>query len=76
MSGPPARAARAQTTWRGGYMNDFYAREFWRFVAVQREVGKLAQTAIDFPPMQCLASFNLSVIKARIDELLRQHEGE
>ena len=26
----------------GGYMNDFYAREFWRFVMVQQYVGKLA----------------------------------
>ncbi|MGO6901879.1 arylsulfatase, partial [Rhizobium ruizarguesonis] len=25
----------------GGYMNDFFAREFWRFVSVQQEVGKL-----------------------------------
>ena len=24
----------------GGYMNDFYAREFWRFVLVQQEVGE------------------------------------
>jgi hypothetical protein len=23
----------------GGYMNDFYAREFWRFVMVQEYVG-------------------------------------
>ena len=23
----------------GGYMNDFYAREFWRFVSVQQTVG-------------------------------------
>ena len=30
----------------GGYMNDFYAREFWRFVVVQQEVAKLAETAI------------------------------
>jgi hypothetical protein len=35
-----------------GYFNDFYAREFWRFVYVQQKVGELAQTAIDFPPMQ------------------------
>ena len=28
-------------------MNDFYAREFWRFVLVQQEVGKLAETAVD-----------------------------
>ena len=26
----------------GGYMNEFYAREFWRFVGVQQTVGKLA----------------------------------
>ncbi len=25
----------------GGYMNDFYAREFWRFVSVQQAVGEL-----------------------------------
>jgi hypothetical protein len=26
----------------GGYMNDFMAREFWRFVLVQQEVARLA----------------------------------
>jgi arylsulfatase len=36
----------------GGYINDFYAREFWRFVQVQQFVAKLAETAIDYPPMQ------------------------
>jgi arylsulfatase len=29
-------------------MNDFMAREFWRFVVVQQEVEKLAMTAIDY----------------------------
>ena len=33
-------------------MNDFYAREFWRFVLVQQEVAKLADTAVNYPPMQ------------------------
>ena len=47
----------------GGYMNDFYAREFWRFVSVQEEVAKLALTAIDYPPMQDPASFNLEAVK-------------
>ena len=42
------------------YFNDFYAREFWRFVYVQQKVGELAQTAIEFPPMQKGASFNLA----------------
>ena len=60
----------------GGYLNDFYGREFWRFVMVQQYVGKLALTAIDYPPMQAPASFNLSAIKAKIDEAIKQHEGE
>jgi len=30
----------------------WFKYEFWRFVYVQQEVGKLAQTAIEFPPMQ------------------------
>ncbi len=60
----------------GGYMNDFYAREFWRFVMVQKYVGKLAQTAINYPPMQDPASFNLSAIKKQIDTMIKQHEGE
>lgn len=60
----------------GGYMNDFYAREFWRFVSVQKEVGKLAMTAIDYPPMQSPASFNLSAIKTKIDEMIKQREGQ
>jgi arylsulfatase len=60
----------------GGYMNDFYAREFWRFVMVQKYVGSLAMTAIDYPPMQAPASFNLSAIKAQIDAAIKQHEGE
>jgi hypothetical protein len=34
------------------YQMSFYAREFWRFVFVQQEVGALAKTAIEFPPMQ------------------------
>jgi arylsulfatase A-like enzyme len=58
-----------------GYGNDFFAREFWRFVMVQQYVGKLAQTAIDFPPMQAPATFNLQAIKAKIDEYMQHQEG-
>jgi len=32
--------------------HDALAREFWRFVMVQQYVAKLAQTAIEYPPMQ------------------------
>ena len=60
----------------GGYMNDFMAREFWRFVLVQQEVGKLAMTAIDYPPMQAPASFNLEAVKAQIDDMMKAHEGQ
>jgi arylsulfatase len=60
----------------GGYLNDFYAREFWRFVMVQQEVGKLAETAINYPPMQAPASFNLEAVKRHIDELMKSHEGQ
>jgi len=58
------------------YLNDFMAREFWRFVSVQHVVGKLAATAIDYPPMQAPASFNLSAVKAQIDEMIKAHEGQ
>jgi arylsulfatase A-like enzyme len=60
----------------GGYMNDFYAREFWRFVSVQQRVAELAQTAIEFPPMQAPASFNLEAVKAQVEEAIKAHEGQ
>jgi arylsulfatase A-like enzyme len=59
-----------------GYVNDFYAREFWRFVLVQQAVGKLAETAIEFPPMQAPASFNLEGVKREIEEKIKSHESE
>jgi hypothetical protein len=45
---PPTPSIRGETLndMGGGYMNDFYAREFWRFVLVQQKVAELAQTAI------------------------------
>ena len=60
----------------GGYMNGFYGREFWRFVFVQDVVAKLAETAIDYPPMQAPASFNLSEVKRKIDEMIKEHQGK
>ena len=60
----------------GGYMNDFYAREFWRFVSVQQTVAKMAETAIEFPPMQAPATFNLDAIKRQIEEAIKAHEGQ
>jgi arylsulfatase len=59
-----------------GYMNDFFAREFWRFVLVQQRVAELAKTAIDYPPMQDPASFNLEAVKKKIDEMMRNQRGQ
>ena len=45
----------------------WFQYEFWRFVFVQQEVAKLAMTAVEFPPMQKGASFNLDAVKAKIE---------
>ncbi|MGA9536506.1 MAG: hypothetical protein WBR24_11405 [Desulfobacterales bacterium] len=45
----------------------WFKYEFWRFVFAQQQVGKLAMTAIEFPPMQKGASFNLDAVKAKIE---------
>ena len=60
----------------GGYLNDFMAREFWRFVLVQQHVAALAATAVEFPPMQAPASFNLESVKRSIEQKLKEYEGE
>jgi arylsulfatase len=46
---------------------DWFKFEFWRFVFVQQQVEKLAMTAVEFPPMQRGASFNLDAVKAQIE---------
>ncbi len=53
----------------------FFAYQFWRFVLVQEVVGKLAETAIEFPPMQKGASFNLEEVKERIQKAMASHTG-
>src|SRR6185437_16233408 len=51
---------------------NWFVTEFWRFVFVQQEVAKAAQTLIDFPPMQKGASFNMSAVKAAIDKAIAE----
>ena len=53
----------------------FYAREFWRFDFVQQRVAALAQTAIEFPPMQKGTSFNLEAVKTQIQQAIEAHHG-
>jgi arylsulfatase len=72
----PMVAGETPLTGAFGYGNDFFAREFWRFVLVQQEVAKLAKTAIDYPPMQDPASFNLDAVKKQIDEMIKAHSGQ
>jgi arylsulfatase A-like enzyme len=59
-----------------GYGNDFMAREYWRFVQVQQFVEKLALTAVDFPPMQAPASFNLEAVKKKVEEMIKNRPGQ
>ena len=55
---------------------NWFAYEFWRFVFVQQEVAKLAQTFIEFPPMQKGASFNLEAVKEQIEKAIQSHAGK
>jgi arylsulfatase len=71
----PMISGESALTGAFGYGNDFYAREFWRFVMVQQEVAKLARTAIDYPPMQDPASFNLDAVKKQIETMIKEHSG-
>jgi arylsulfatase len=58
-----------------GYFNDFMGRQLWRFVYVQRRVVELARTAIEYPPMQAPASFNLDAVKTQIEDAIKAHQG-
>ncbi|SCW89682.1 arylsulfatase [Rhizobium mongolense subsp. loessense] len=54
----------------------WFQYEFWRFVFVQQEVAKLAETAIEYPPLQKGASFNLEAVKTQIEEAAKQHTAQ
>jgi arylsulfatase A-like enzyme len=56
--------------------NEFYGREIWRFVGVQEVVIKLGDTAVDYPPMQAPASFNLTTVKEKIQATIKAHQGD
>jgi arylsulfatase len=72
----PIMQGETALTGAWGYGLDFFAREFWRFVLVQQKVAELAETAIDYPPMQDPASFNLDAVKKKIDEMIRAHNAQ
>lgn len=72
----PMISGESALTGAFGYGNEFFAREFWRFVLVQQKVAALAKTAIDYPPMQDPASFNLDAVKKQIDDMVKAHAGQ
>ena len=57
------------------YMN-WFLYEFWRFQFVQKEVAKVAATAIEFAPMQKGASFNLDAVKEQIQHAMLSQSGK
>jgi arylsulfatase A-like enzyme len=54
---------------------NWFVNEFWRFVLVQQEVAKAAQSLIDFPPMQRGASFNMESVKEALDKAIAARGG-
>jgi arylsulfatase len=58
------------------FAKDWWAFQFWRFVFVQEQVAKLAQTAKEFPPMQPGASFNLEGVKKKIEATMASRTGQ
>ena len=54
----------------------WFAYEFWRFVFVQQEVAKTAQTFIEFPPLQKGASFNLEQLKEELEKKMSSKSGQ
>src|SRR5271169_2446989 len=73
---PFERTGMPNATGGSIFYKDWFAYEFWRFIFVQQVVGKLAQTALDFPPMQEGASFNLSQLKAELDKRIAAKAAE
>lgn len=57
------------------YMN-WFMYEFWRFQFVQKVVAEVAQSAIEYPPMQRGASFNLDEVKAQIQKAIASQAGK
>jgi arylsulfatase A-like enzyme len=54
---------------------EWFKYQFWRFVFVQQEVAKFAQTFVEFPPMQRGASFNLEAVKEQVLNAMHSHAG-
>ena len=58
------------------FYKDWFVYEFWRFVFVNQEVAKYAQTFLDYPPMQKGASFNLQALKEELEKKIQSRAGQ
>jgi arylsulfatase A-like enzyme len=54
------------------YFPGFFMEQMWRMTFVQQEVGRYAETFIEFPPMQRGASFNLDAVKAQVEAAIQR----
>ena len=54
----------------------FVSQVLKRDIVVQDVVAKLGETAIEFPPMQTPASFNLTNVKEKIEAAIKAHHGD
>jgi arylsulfatase A-like enzyme len=55
---------------------NWFVFEFWRFVFVQQEVAKAAQSFVEFPPMQKGASFNMEAVKDQILKAIQEQHSK
>jgi arylsulfatase len=58
------------------FAKDWWAFQFWRFVFLQQEMARAAQTFLDFPPMQKGGSFNLQAVKEELDRKMASHAAQ
>jgi arylsulfatase len=58
------------------FAKDWWTFEFWRFVFLQQEVARAAQTFLEFPPMQKGGSFNLEAVKEELDRKMAAHASQ
>ncbi|MBX9671395.1 MAG: arylsulfatase [Candidatus Obscuribacterales bacterium] len=65
-------------TGKGGslYYYNWFSYEFWRFVLVQQQVAKAAQSFIEYPPMQKGATFNLEALKEKLQEKINSAHAQ
>ena len=58
------------------FFANWWGNEFWRFVFLQKEMAKAAQTFLEFPPMQKGASFNLQQVKEELDKKMASQASQ